>query len=133
MKLLLDTHVWIWLMNGNSELSKASIKTINQADELYIAAISLWELGMLESKKRIILDMPALEWINYSLDISDITIKPLTASIAIDSCHLPGSFHEDPADRMIVATTRVENLTLLTRDTRILNYAKQKHVSCLKV
>lgn len=132
-QLLLDTHVWIWFSNGNEDLSKPTRKLINQADKLFIAAISLWELSMLEAKNRIVLEMPCVEWINQSLALANIQVLPLTTPIAVDSCHLPGNFHDDPADRLIVASARVANLKLMTRDQRILSYSKQKHVSCVKV
>ncbi len=132
---LLDTHAWIWFITGNSELSKIAQKTINQATQehqLYLAAISLWELAMLENRKRITLGMPRLEWINQSLKLANIDILPINPAIAVESCQLPDGFHEDPADRLIVATARVHDLTLITRDSRILDYGKKKYVMCLK-
>jgi PIN domain nuclease of toxin-antitoxin system len=132
----LDTHVWIWFINGSEALSKAIQKKINvaiQENKIGIAAISLWEISMLESKKRIILDMPCVEWINKSLKITHTFIFPLTPAIAVESCSLPDMFHEDSADRIITATARVEGLTLLTRDQRILEYSKKKYVSAIKV
>jgi len=133
--LLLDTHVWIWYASGSDKLPKTAHKAITQAvhqGQLNIAAISLWELSMLVVKKRISIEMPSIEWINRSLEMAQINILPLTPTIALESCQLPGSFHEDPADRLIVATARVEKLTLFTSDSKILHYGQQKHVSCRK-
>ena len=68
--LLLDTHVWIWLMNGDETLSKLARKEIELAwgkGALGISAISVWEVGMLEKKQRIILNKPCLEWVKQAL------------------------------------------------------------------
>ncbi len=134
--LLLDTHVWIWYINGNDELNKKSHKTITSAiynNSVYLAAISLWEMCILEKKQRIVLEMPCLEWINKSLELTHIRLLSLTPAIATESCYLPGHFHTDSADCMIVATARVERLTLVTRDTRILAYGQSKYISTMKV
>ena len=135
MNILLDTHVWVWYINGSEELNKSIRKTITSAlyhNELAFSAISIWEICMLNKKQRIILEMPCLEWINKFIDLTRIRILPITPSISVESCDLPGSFHSDPADCLIVATARVEGLTLITRDKRILNYGKHKYISVVK-
>lgn len=132
--LLLDTHIYIWYLIGSKELKPVLRNKITQAfhdHTAYLAAISLWEIAMLDAKKRIIFEMPCLEWINRSLELTRINIVSLTPSIVVDSCHLAGGFHDDPADRMIVATARVENLTLVTKDKRIIKYSKDKHVTVI--
>lgn len=131
--LLLDTHVLIWLMNGNDNISKKSQKLIEHAHKngnIFISAISVWEVGMLEQKKRIILNKPCLEWIKEALSFG-IRLSPLTPEIAVESCQLPGYTAGDPADRIIIATARVESLTLLTCDENILAYGRQKLVSTI--
>src|SRR3989337_49930 len=98
--IILDTHVWIWYVNGSEELSKSVHKTITTAlynNSAHLAAISLWEICMLEKRRRIILEMPCLEWINKSVDLTHIQILPITPAIAAESCNLPGKFHDDPA------------------------------------
>lgn len=135
MNILLDTHAWIWYAMGSTELTKSARKSIElsaQDRTLWLAAISLWELSMLETRKRIILGMPILEWINESITQIPLQIAQLSPVIATESCNLPGKFHDDPADRLIVATARTGNLTLLTRDTRILSYSREKYVSTIK-
>lgn len=133
--LLLDTHVWIWYLNGSSDLKKSLQKNITNGlynHEVFLAAISLWEICMLEKKQRIILEMPCLEWINRFIDLTHIHIIPISPAIAAESCYLPGKFHDDPADRLITATARVEGLALVTRDARILSYGQDKHISTIK-
>jgi PIN domain nuclease of toxin-antitoxin system len=135
MNLLLDTHTFIWFFNGDATLTRSTRKLINQAIQnksLYLAAISLWEVRMLETKQRIILEMPCLEWLNRAIEKTYLQITPFTPAIAVESCHLPDGFHGDPTDCLIVATARVENLTILTRDSKILAYGKKKLVATLK-
>lgn len=133
--VLLDTHVWIWYMNGDAKLSTPAKKAITVAlrdHTAHLAAISLWEICMLDKKQRIVLGMPCLEWINRSTELTRIHILPLTPKVADESCDLPGKFHGDPADCMIVATARVEGLTLITRDEKILTYSRGKYISTIK-
>lgn len=133
--LLLDTHVWIWYVIGSNEINKLLRKEIAKAiknNNIYIAAISLWEISMLESKRRIILEMPCLEWIKNAIDYTHAQILQLSPEIAVESCNLPDSFHDDPADRLIVATARVEALPIVTRDSRVLEYSKRKYISAIK-
>lgn len=134
--VLLDTHVWLWYTGGSDEISNRLKKNINQClhqNKAYIAAITLWEIAMLEKKERIILEMPYLEWINKSIELTRIQVCPLNAKIANESVNLPGKFHEDPADRMIVASARINALTLITRDKSILTYSQNDYVSTIKV
>jgi len=130
MKLLLDTHIWYWFVIGDKTLSNKNIELINTAateDALYLSSISIWEIAMLESKERIHFKLPILQWIEESLKAIPLQLVPLHPAISVESCYLK-EFHGDPADRMIVATARVENLTLMTRDKKIQNYSRQQKV-----
>ncbi len=134
--ILLDTHVWIWLMEGAPELGLTHQKMINQAAQeslVGIAAISLWEMSMLTMKRRVRLEKPLLTWIKDALALPGIELKPLTPEIAVESSQLPDGFHGDPADRLIVATARVHGLSLLTRDEKILDYVKQEYLDAIAV
>lgn len=131
---LLDTHVWVWLMEDTGNLSAKLIAILNQAakrKQVFIAAISLWEVSMLAEKKRLNFKGEILNWLNKALLHPGVVCYPLTASVAAESCRLPGVFHADPADRLIVATARVENVVLVTKDEHILDYAKSGHVQVM--
>jgi len=133
--LVLDTHVFIWLMMGDSTLPLKIRETI--ADSLSnanvsLSAISCWEIAMLEQRGRIVLTEPCLKWIETGLHRSGIQILELTPEISVESCNLPGEIHGDPADRMIIAGARLSNSTLITRDKIILNYAKKHYLRVMK-
>jgi PIN domain nuclease of toxin-antitoxin system len=132
--LLLDTHVWLWLVAGSPELSKQARQTVDRAaaaGTLRIAAISLWEIALLASHGRIVLGKSISLWLEEALAEPGPAIEPLSPQIAIESYALPDVFHPDPADRMIVATARVIGATLLTRDRQILDYAVRGHLTTI--
>lgn len=134
--VLLDTHSWIWLFSGSRELSQRIINRIDKAGKqgkVFISAISVWELSMLVAKNRITLSKPIHQWIEESLSQPGVNLSLLTPQIAIDSSFLPGDFHGDPADRIIVATARINDLILLTRDRKILSYGEENYLYCLEV
>lgn len=126
-KLLLDTHVWIWLMIGHENLSKAfkdSIKKNIENESILISAISVWELGMLVEKGRIELEMDCLDWVERALQNPGVRLIPLTPSIAIQSTRLPGITHTDPADKILIATAHENQAVFVTHDRKILEYGK---------
>jgi PIN domain nuclease of toxin-antitoxin system len=132
--LLLDTHVWLWLNAGSPDLSTETRHTINgaaAAGTRRIAAISLWEIALLASHGRIVLGKSIGLWLEEALADPGPAIDPLSPQIAIESYALPDAFHRDPADRLIVATARVANATLMTRDQRILDYAARGHLTAI--
>jgi PIN domain nuclease of toxin-antitoxin system len=95
---------------------------------LFLSVISVWELGLLESKGRIHLHTSCARWVEEALAMPGLTVAPLTPAIAIESSRLPGKFHADPADRIIVATARALGARLLTSDKNIRAYGRQRHV-----
>lgn len=130
-KVLLDTHVWLWLMEGSSLLSSAFCKAIERCqsrDDILISPISIWEVGMLVEKKRISLEMDCLDWVEKSLHKPGISVVPISPHIAIQSTRLPGAVHGDPADRILIATAHQENAVLVTCDQKLLDYGKDKFV-----
>ncbi len=134
--LVLDTHVWIWIINGEQTIKPAIRQRVQRALEksrVFVQAISVWEVGMLWKKDRIQLQEPLLNWVHTALDKTGFSLAPLTEAIAVESVLLPGKFHNDPADRMIVATARLEKAILLTRDSNIIDYGRSGHVDILGV
>lgn len=128
-RLLLDTHCWIWMALGEkSRFTAAGVRAVEEAangGRLLLSAISVWELAMLEAKGRIRLTRPCHEWVRQALGIPGLDLAPLTPEIAVESTRLPGEFHGDPADRIIAATARCLNARLLTRDRRLIEYARR--------
>ena len=131
--LLLDTHYWIWLQSGSgNHLTAKIVKMIEQAaasGSVLLSVISVWELGVLEAKGRIRLQLPCDQWVREALATPGLSVAPLTPEIALESSRLPGSFHGDPADRIIVATARSFGARLLTRDQKMIEYGRQRHVA----
>jgi PIN domain nuclease of toxin-antitoxin system len=134
--IILDTHVFLWLINGNKEIIDSGfLPVINRAiknNSIIIPAISLWEISMLVAKQRIILHENTLDWLKNATSAPGISIYPISPEVAYESTILPGNFHGDPADRMIVATARINNGTLLTFDKEIITYSQYGYVKILK-
>ncbi|MCX6110489.1 MAG: type II toxin-antitoxin system VapC family toxin [Proteobacteria bacterium] len=126
--VLLDTCAWLWLAYGHDYFAKAAcrpeVEAAGRDGRLLLAPISMWEVAMKAAKGKLALASPTLEWIQLSKRRSRIQDAPITAEIAVDSVSLPGSFHNDPADRLIVATARSLDAFLVTRDAAILAYAE---------
>jgi PIN domain nuclease of toxin-antitoxin system len=133
--LLLDTHYWIWHQLGDREHAPdwvvESIERAASSGRLLLSAISVWELGMLESKGRIRLQSSCEQWVTEALAMPGLTLAPLTPEIAVDSSRLPAPFHGDPADRIIVATARRMRAKLVTCDEKLLEYGRLRHITVL--
>lgn len=128
-EVLLDTYVWIWVsVEDKRSLSGKADRLLRQAKQKWISAISCWELAKLVEKKRISFSIPLVTWMRRSLNELSINIADLSPEIAVESTQLK-DFHNDPADQIIVATSRVLGMPLLTSDRRILDYTGVKTVS----
>lgn len=126
--IVLDTHIWIWLVTKDVRLT-SPIKAIieDHIDTgLGLSVISCWEVAKLAERGRISFSIPLSEWMMQALAYPGIHVLALTPEIAIESTELPGNFHRDPADQIIVATARVHHLNLLTIDEKILEYPHVK-------
>lgn len=128
--IVLDTHIWIWWVHGDKRLTSKQLEFIqdNETGVIGISAISLWEIAKLVENERIKLSIPLEKWFTQALNYPGVQIIELTPAIAIESTCLPGEFHKDPADQIIVATARIMKCKLVTSDERILNYSHVKTV-----
>ncbi|MFE1743641.1 type II toxin-antitoxin system VapC family toxin [Coleofasciculus sp. H7-2] len=129
--IVLDTHIWVWWVHGDRQLTEDHLKWLNEheADGLGVSVISCWEVAKLVEYNRLMLPSSVKEWFEQALAYPGISLLNLTWQIALESTQLPGSFHRDPADQIIVATARIYDCPLLTADEKILNYP---HVKTLK-
>jgi len=121
--LLLDTHVLVWLDEGNPRLGKTALQTIDEAltsGQLGVATISFWEVAMLIDKQRLTMQTELADW-RFELLQAGLLEIPLRGTTAIHAAQLP-LFHGDPADRMIVATAIENGATLMTADEKILSW-----------
>ena len=131
MRLLLDTHILIWLAEGHPKLpvkSRRYIDRIAARHGLAVSAISFWEASMLGLKGRIALTRPITDWRNDVLATPSIIEIAVSGDIGIEAVNLPAGLHDDPADRFLVATARLHSFALATRDLRLLEYANAGHV-----
>lgn len=122
--IVLDTHIWVWWVHGDRQLPPAYHAYI-QAHEpqgLGISAISCWEVAKLVEYGRLTLPLPVLDWLDQALAYPGMRLLELTPRIAVESTQLPGTFHRDPADQLIVATARIYTCPLVTLDGRIRAY-----------
>jgi PIN domain nuclease of toxin-antitoxin system len=130
---VLDTHILVWWVNGNNALStkakKAITDTLDHGGEIVISSISAWEISMLIQKGRLLLTVDVESWLDQVAQIDGVTFYPVDNEIALKSVSLPGNFHRDPADRMIVATARKLALPLITTDEKILRYRHVKTIA----
>jgi len=120
VKLLLDTHIWIWSVGDKSRLRPRVLKTLqNSANELWLSPISVWELLIRVEKGRIVLNVGVNEWIRQALSAAPLQEAPLTTEVVLATrqIHLP---HHDPADAFLAATAKVFDLTFVTSDARLI-------------
>jgi len=122
--IVLDTHIWVWWVHGDERLTRTQAEVIeaNETDVIGVSAISCWEIAKLVEYGRLELPCSLGEWFEDALSYPGIRLLELTPEIAIESTQLPGEFHRDPADQMIVATARVYGCPLVTSDGRLLEY-----------
>ena len=102
--ILLDTHIWIWWV------------------QIGVSVISCWEVAKLTQVGRLQLPISTLDWLDTALAYPGIRLVELTPRVAVESTQLPGTFHRDPADQIIVATAQVHGCALLTGDRKLLDY-----------
>ena len=135
--VVLDTHAWIWLMEGDRRLSESGVieraELAASAGSLHVSSISLWEVAMLESLERVRLTVPVATWLSEALQTPGLTVVRVDEALAAESAHLPGDFTGDGCDRLIVATTRLNDGVLITADPAIIRYGSEGHVRVLEI
>lgn len=132
--LLLDTHAAIWIVEDQPLASKAieALDRAHRADhDVFVSAITAWEIGLLISRNRIGLSTRPELWFQELLAKPGIKLVDLSPQILIASSFLPGKPPRDPADRIIIASARDLGATLITRDGLILKYAEEGQVSAI--
>jgi PIN domain nuclease of toxin-antitoxin system len=121
VKLLLDTHIWIWSVDDKPRLKPSVLHALQDpANEKWLSPISLWELMVLVEKGRVTLNMSVEEWIGQALKEAPIREAPLTAEVVLATKKI-SLRHRDPADLFLAATAHSFGLTLVTSDVRLLS------------
>jgi PIN domain nuclease of toxin-antitoxin system len=120
MKLLLDTHIWLWIVLDPTRLSRRVARALDDAEnQLWLSPISVWELLMLTQKRRIQLNEDVVTWTRRTLEKLQLHEAPLTTEVALETSVLSLE-HSDPSDRLIAASAKVFDLTLVTADERLI-------------
>lgn len=125
--IVLDTHSWVWWISGDSRLSATAHDAITKAateSQLHISAISAWEVALLVAKGRLELTIDVNDWISHSEALPFIRFIPVDHRLAVRSVQLKGYLHNDPADRIIIATALSIGAPIVTRDQKIQNYSR---------
>jgi PIN domain nuclease of toxin-antitoxin system len=128
--IVLDTHVWVWWVHGDARLPAdyALLVAGHESDGLGVSAISCWEIAKLIEHGRLTLPCGVSEWLDTALAYPGVRLLELTPRVAVESTQLPGTFHKDPADQIIVATARIVDCALMTLDHKIRGYPHVKLV-----
>ena len=129
--IVLDTHALIWWVTNDAALSKkakAAIERERAGGEIIVSAISAWEIAMLVERETLVFSMDVENWLATVQQIPGVSFAPVDIDISLKSVQLPGEFHKDPADRLIVATARKFAAPLVTKDLKIRAYAHVKTI-----
>jgi PIN domain nuclease of toxin-antitoxin system len=135
--ILLDTHVAIWLMNGElSENAAGAITHAAKEEGVYVSPVTAWEIGMLGRDRksagpRIRFLPDSQTWFRRLMEQPGIKLAAFTADMAMASSLLPGVIHSDPADLLLIATALEMNIPIATRDRKILAYSDAGHVQAI--
>jgi PIN domain nuclease of toxin-antitoxin system len=120
--LVLDTHAWVWWVNGGPELPPrltAAIEAARADGRLWVSSISVWEVALLAHRARLTLRLPVREWVARCEALSGLRFLPVDNAVAVRSVELAG-LHADPADRLIAASAQQLGAVLVTRDERLI-------------
>jgi len=128
--LLLDTCAYLWHYSAPEILPKVVRRKIETSERFAVSLASVWEVAIKVQVGKLRLDLAVEDWVRRSLSDPSLCLMPISPTLAVYSTQLPAPLHKDPFDRVIVATAIQENLTVVTRDERILTYPNLKVMSC---
>jgi PIN domain nuclease of toxin-antitoxin system len=135
--LLLDTHAWLWYAEGIAQCLPADaiahIEAMRRQSRLFVSTVSVWEIGMLQNKRRLTLSAAFNVWVERATSLPGLRLLPLDAESAVESTQLPGSIHGDPADRFLIAIARVKGLHLITADKKIIEYGREGYLNVFEL
>ncbi len=124
--IILDTHILVWWASGERErLAPEALAAIDaelEGGRIVVSSISAWEIAMLVERGRLALAMDVEEWLAVLGRVDAVEFMPVDNELAVHSVNLPGDFHKDPADRLIVATARKLGVALVSADAAIQAY-----------
>lgn len=122
--IVLDTHIWVWWVQSDAALPRdyQEYLAANESYGLGVCAISCWEVAKLVARGRLAFPDTAGPWLQQALGYPGVQLLPLSPEVAVESTQLPGTFHRDPADQIIVATARLHGCPLVTLDRKIRSY-----------
>lgn len=121
MKLLLDTHVWMWLLESPQRLTPPLLRQIEEAESLVLSAVCIWEIALKTQIGKLQLKLTPVALRDEVLSALSATELPISATHALAACALP-PIHKDPFDRLLVAQAATEELTLVTADDVVRKY-----------
>jgi PIN domain nuclease of toxin-antitoxin system len=123
--VVIDTHVWLWWLHDPARLSRSARTRLAREEkkgEIVVSAISVWEIAVKLQLGKLTLPMDIHAWFDRAASYPSTHVEPVTPRDGIESTLLPGSFHKDPADRLIIALARRHGVPLITRDRAIMDY-----------
>jgi PIN domain nuclease of toxin-antitoxin system len=127
--LLLDTHVWIWSADRDTQRvgprSRVLLLKAEARDAIRVSPVTLFELSALHASGRLRLARPLEQWVGASLDAAGVRVAELTLSVALDAGFIPRAALADPLDRLLVSTARHLDAVFVTADRQILEYASE--------
>jgi len=128
--LLLDTHVWIWYVEGDkSQMAPGATALLDRCgahSNLFVSDISYWEVAVKAAKAKLAFSVDVAVWLQRAEQAPGIRFQTLTRPVLLQSTRFAGAVHNDPADRMLIATSQVHGIPLVTADRQIIAYAKTR-------
>jgi PIN domain nuclease of toxin-antitoxin system len=125
--LLLDTHIWLWHLEGSRGNTAADLLPLldrsGARSNLIVSDISYWEVAVKAARGKLTLSVDAAVWLQRAEEAPGIRFRALDRPVLLLSTRLPGATHNDPADRMLIASAQLANIPLVTADRLIIEYA----------